>query len=327
MRRYIYPLLGPVKRRIVNAFSNPSLILIYHRVTTLQRDPQLLAVSPENFEAQVRVLKKDYSLLTPEEYVHFLNDYKRMPRKSILITFDDGYADNYLEARPILESNNANAIFYITTSKIGTTEKLWWDELEEIVFDGSPRGTLEFNAHGVVNRFEVHSDTQRREVYTRLHPLIKNNNVAARESLMRQLRHWGNVHNPDLQAHRLLTVDELRSFSGSPACTIGAHTVDHPMLSQLDYQAQFDQIIQSRTYLEKTCGMTVKHFSYPFGIKMHDYNTDSVRACKNIGFDMVSANYYGQAHSWTSRFEMPRVLIRDWDGPTFSTYMRDFFRS
>jgi len=107
--------------------SGSCAVLLYHRVTTLQSDPQLLSVSPAHFEVQLQLLKNKYTVLNTDEFHHYLLNKKRFPAKSIYITFDDGYSDNLLEAIPILESQEMQAMFYIATETLNTDNEYWWD--------------------------------------------------------------------------------------------------------------------------------------------------------------------------------------------------------
>lgn len=125
-----------IYRSCCNLIDTPAVILLYHRVTDLSQDPQQLAVSPENFAAHLDILRKKYFLISIDEFVEIVTKGKKMPAKTVVITFDDGYADNLHEAIPILESKKAQAIFYITTSQIGTQRELWWDDLERIFLTG-----------------------------------------------------------------------------------------------------------------------------------------------------------------------------------------------
>src|SRR5882724_181949 len=97
---------GASRRYLLNLLDNPAVILLYHRVTYLQTDPQLLSVTPENFYDQVTLLKNKYALLQIEEFFDMLVHRKKIPKNAVILTFDDGYADNCLEALPILESLN-----------------------------------------------------------------------------------------------------------------------------------------------------------------------------------------------------------------------------
>lgn len=116
--------------RLLNRVDPPVIVLLYHRVTTLVSDPEMLAVSPENFRAQMRHLKENHHL------VRFEEDWSKAAKPAVAITFDDGYADNALEALPILDEVGVPATFFVSTGTIGTTREFWWHELERIILGG-----------------------------------------------------------------------------------------------------------------------------------------------------------------------------------------------
>jgi peptidoglycan/xylan/chitin deacetylase (PgdA/CDA1 family) len=111
----------------------------------------------------------------------------------------------------------------------------------------------------------------------------------------------------------------------SAAAVIGAHTHSHPALSTLNYQRQLHEINTSKEILEKIIRKKIVHFSYPYGTKK-DYNSDSINACREAGFDIVSANFYNQMHSWTDAFQLPRILVRNWEPALFREKLSKFFR-
>ena len=123
----IYHGLRRLKNRVVNLIDPPVVVLIYHRVTVLQTDPHLLAVSPENFRAQMQFLKRSVRVVRFEEV------WPGMRERAVAVTFDDGYADNALEALPVLEEVGVPATFFVSTGALGTREEFWWDELERII--------------------------------------------------------------------------------------------------------------------------------------------------------------------------------------------------
>jgi peptidoglycan/xylan/chitin deacetylase (PgdA/CDA1 family) len=155
-------------RQVANALDRPTLVLIYDRVTTLQTDPQQLAVGPEHFRAQLRRLKRHYRI------DRFETPATDDGRRAVVITFDDGYADNCLEALPILEEEGVPATFFVSTGTIGTDREFCWDELERLlrVGDGHPPridlplGEARFTA-------PTASDDERIAAYDALHPRVK----------------------------------------------------------------------------------------------------------------------------------------------------------
>lgn len=98
-------------RRQRNFLKGNCSVLLYHRVDSLTSDRNQLAITPDEFYEQMRFLKKQFNILEVEEFDYLRSKEKRFPDRSILISFDDGYRDNDLYARPILESLNLQALF------------------------------------------------------------------------------------------------------------------------------------------------------------------------------------------------------------------------
>jgi peptidoglycan/xylan/chitin deacetylase (PgdA/CDA1 family) len=106
---------------------------------------------------------------------------------------------------------------------------------------------------------------------------------------------------------------------------IGAHTVTHARLSSLPPEQQCREITESKRALEERLGHPVASFSYPFG-NHADYTADTVRLVREAGFDHACSNFGGAVRRRTARrFELNRVLVRDWDGDEFARRLREYF--
>jgi len=322
---FLYESYHKSKRFLLNFVDTPAVILIYHRVIELPTDPQQLAVKPDNFYSQIKYLKENFNLIHPEEFANILISGKPFPKKTVILTFDDGYADNYLNAVKILESLNASVLFYITTGMLDSTEEIWWDKLENILLNGKnlpPKISLKINSYNY--NFNTYSDS-RVDTYNRLHKLIKYKKQEKRNKILQDLEEQCKSGISSRSSHRFLTSDELKAMAKSPSAVIGAHTDSHTPLSILSYKEQLDDVRKSKEILEEKTEKTIEHFSFPYGIKK-DYNSDSRRICKELNFKMVCANYYGQVHKWTDRFQLPRILVRDWNIEVFKKHISTFFR-
>jgi len=110
-------------------------ILVYHRIGYTTDD---LTVSPEKFEQDLIELKKNnYTTITISTFEDLLNGYEvNLPPKPILITFDDGYDDNYLNAFPILQRNQMTATFFIITNLINTPNRMTTEEIKIMQLNG-----------------------------------------------------------------------------------------------------------------------------------------------------------------------------------------------
>lgn len=324
LNKFLYESFYRPQRIIANIFNTPAVILIYHRVTTPETDPQLLAVSPENFYAQVKFLKENYNLVHPDEFTSLLSGNK-FPAKTVILTFDDGYADNCIEALPILESLSESALFYVSTGLLNTKKETWWDQLERIfLLNKNLPSSLSLDIANNSFNFDISDSAKLNSVYNSLHRLIKYSKPDTRKKVIGYLNDWSVTTDEGRESHRIMTSGELVRMSNSASAVIGAHTHTHTPLSVLTFEEQKSDIEQSVNIIEEITGRQIKHFSYPFGTKK-DYNSDSISLSKMFNFDFVCANYYSQVHTWNNKYELPRILVRNWDIKTFSKFIKKAF--
>lgn len=324
--------IGSLARRVANALNTPAVILLYHRVTHLCNDPQELAVRPDYFRAQVQWLKTHYNLVDVDAFTQLLNANESFPPRTVLLTFDDGYADNLLEALPVLEEYQVQALFYITTSKLNTLNELWWDDLERILLQSS---SLPVKLDVCIDQRQYSFSTSdlaaRQAAYVRLQSILRFCKPVVIENALTQLYQWSQTSAEGRSTHRLMTHEEVSAMAGSASAVIGCHTHRHPALGMLSLSEQMAEIGQSKEILEALTRYPIRHFSYPFGARkfwghQRYYNLDSFRACRSFNFDFVCANYYGQVHSWSNRLALPRILVRNWSLPVFQRQLENFFK-
>ena len=305
--------------RLLNMADPPVIVLVYHRVATLSSDPEMLAVTPENFRGQMQYLKENVSLVRLEE------DWTKASKPAVAITFDDGYADNALAALPVLEEVGVPATFFISTGTIGTTQEFWWHELERLILgrERLPSGFVLKNG-SFARTWPTVTGPERREFYNEMVQLMNSADPGRRNIWMDQLRNWAQGEEKIDGTHRLMTVDELRLLAASRWVTIGAHTVTHSRLSSLTTEAQREEITASKKQLEAWLGRAVTVFSYPFG-KRSDFTDETAALCREAGFAKAAANFPGQAHRWTDPYRIPRHLVRNWPVETFAVKLRGFW--
>lgn len=302
---------------LLNQVDPPVIVLIYHRVTTLASDPDMLAVTPENFRQQVRYLKENVSL------VKFEDDWSKAQKPAVCITFDDGYADNALEALPILEEVGVPATFFVSTGTIGTTQPFWWDELGRIILERQHLPSSFTMNEGRSAKTWPTSSSARQEFYREIVTVLKNLDADQRNDRLMLLRHWAGAEEIS-GTNRAMTIDELRLLAESRWVTIGAHTVSHTRLSSLPPAAQAKEILASKKQLEAWLGKEIQLFSYPFG-RRHDYTKATMALCREAGFSKAAANFSGQAHGWTDPYQVPRHLVRNWPAEVFAAKLKGFW--
>ena len=209
--------MGRVRRivqPVVNLFSPRVIILVYHRVADLQSDPQLLCVKPKHFEEHLEVLRKRCRPTALQRIGPALFEQKRLCRGAI-VTFDDGYADNLINAKPLLERYGVPATVFVTSGYVGQKREFWWDELERLLLHpmrlpehlelnlagnrckwelgASARYTDEGYKHNRQwNLSQKDNSNARQLVYRSLHQLLRPMSELAQREALDELTAWAN---------------------------------------------------------------------------------------------------------------------------------------
>lgn len=313
-------LLRGTMQSACNRLSPPVVVLGYHRVSSLATDPQMLAVSPANFRQQLDVITR-YPLL------RFEDDWTTVRKPALVVTFDDGYADNLLEALPLLEEFNVPATFFVTAGKIGSHEEFWWDELERLILLPAqlPSEYTLIGKNGKKSTWPSRSPSDRLKLYESVHRHIHELGIPEECSdLLVQLRSWAGLPVEGRESHFPLKHAELTALAAHPLVTIGAHGMSHLPFSRLMPVEQQEELTRSRDLLQSWLDREVTVFSYPFGTKK-DFTPATMEFVHAAGFRKAAANFPGQWHGWTNAYKIPRHLVRNWDGETFSRQLQKFW--
>src|SRR5579871_246676 len=127
------------------------IVLNYHRIGSSKGQPYdggVFSATGDEFDSQVRFLKQRYSIVTLEEAVDLVAGKKPFRGVAILLTFDDGYLDNFQIAYPILRSYGVQGTFFLISSFVGSNELLWWDRIAYSVKHARNRViTLDYPRH------------------------------------------------------------------------------------------------------------------------------------------------------------------------------------
>ena len=328
-------------RRWCNHIGPRSLILLYHRVADAAQDPQLLCVTPQHFAEHLAVLRRCYHSVS-------LNDLRRRPLSNlwpprrVAITFDDGYADNLYQVRPLLEAADVPATVFVVAGRVGSNRAFWWDELERILLT-TPKlperlrlkiGDRQYawdlgkdeKDHHPGETWHVLMDTEhspRQAVYKQLAELLRGLEESAREMLLEELSTWSGEERNEQSKPSALNAEELQWLARDGLIEIGAHTMSHPVLSALSPEAQLVEIAAGKERLEDILGRPVIGFSYPFGGR-NDYTAETVSLVKETGFDYACSSFRGLVRWGTDPYQLPRLLVRDWDGEEFARRLEDW---
>ena len=295
-----------------------ALILGYHRIAPASGILDEVCVSPENFAEHLHELRKRTHPIRLSELVKHLSDGS-FPEKAIAVTFDDGYADNLYTAKPLLEKYEIPATVFICTGYMG--KEFWWDELERLVFSSQTNlrplhiqvGGKKFEWQPTNLGSEVEQTVLRYEYRRALYQFLLSLDVGDQNHAMGLIRNWSKASFPGISTPRAMNEEELLRLADGGLIDLGAHTRHHPMLPQLSYERQREEIHSSKTDLEALLGKKIMGFSYPNGRATND----AKHLVREMGFTYACTSLHDVVRRGSDLYELTRFWQQDVDGERF----------
>jgi len=278
-------------------------ILVYHRVVP-EPDPLMPDhVCAREFDWHLAALERWFTVLPLREAAARLRG-GTLPARSACVTFDDGYADNVTVALPILRRRGVPATFFLATSFIDGG-RMWNDSVIEAV-RGAQGETLDARCAGL-DALGISTIGLRRQAIERVLAALK---YLPLEERQRRVEELAAQTSRTLPSDLMMTAEQARHLHASDM-EIGAHTVTHPILAQLDPERAESEIRESKRRLEAITGNPVSLFAYPNGKPGRDYRREHVGMVKRLGFEAAVSKTPGVAHAASDPFQLPRFT--PWD--------------
>ena len=254
------------------------VVLMYHGIDLLQNTSfNERFYSVDNFEKQIVAFKKHFNILT---YADLLSENYSSDKTNILLTFDDGYANNFKYALPVLEKYNAHGLFYITGMN-AMPEKILWADAFNIVSHYAKNGQEVILND---NRFVLKDgEFVNPENNTPLEQYIRASNKSGyseKDSLIGQLLEiYDFTANKTLDDYwRLMTDEQIYTASLSKNITIGSHGFYHNNLGSLANNDALAEALLSKKYLEGIVQKEVTSIAFPDGSYTEALNDSLYRA-------------------------------------------------
>ncbi len=288
-------------------------IVAYHRVgSTYEFPSDVPMMGSQDFEKQIVYLSRRYRVISLRELGGALNRGASIPAKTAVITFDDGYRDNYLKAYPILRKHGVPATIFLATGHIDSGTPFWWDRVSYVMHN-TAREMVELGQFGT---YHFNSTTERwlvaRTIRERLKDLLDSEKNLVIEELASQL----GVDMPSsLNKELFLSWDEIREMSRN-GIDFGAHTVNHPTLIGMPLEQARREIVDSQKRIQENLGRPADTFAYPDG-RLLNVNDGIKAILRENGFVCaVYGNPDALVSPGTDPYELGRLSPR-WDFSTF----------
>jgi protein-tyrosine-phosphatase/peptidoglycan/xylan/chitin deacetylase (PgdA/CDA1 family) len=298
--------------------SRSLMVLTYHRIGDAARTPYdsgTFSGSAEQFDEQVSYLKRRFHIVGLDEACKIAAGDQLPPGTSILITFDDGYRDNYTSAFQILRSHNVPACFFLTTAFVGTGTVPWWDAIACVVKQSKNRLIRLQYPQPVTFNLEAEEPSQ---AIVQILELYKSSKMRDRERFLSDLEEECGVERPSTDSNRrFLSWDEAREMQQC-GMAFGAHTHTHEILSKLSLEQQEEELRISRETIEKQLSHPVEVMAYPFGDRSAFSRETSMDLLERTGYSAAFSMYGGvNLPGETCQFDVRRYGIIRQSHPCF----------
>ncbi|HZW31856.1 MAG TPA: polysaccharide deacetylase family protein [Isosphaeraceae bacterium] len=326
-REFLAQLFGRVGvlgllERLADAMRPGLVVLTYHRIAEPGLDPfydPVVSATPTAFRAQVEWLRRRFRILALPDLVAWLESGARGRAPVALLTFDDGYRDNFEAAVPILHECDIPATFFLPTAFLEAPRLPWWDHVAYVIKQTRVRRlVLERGPDSGAPPIALDLETLPRSaaimavIRAFLDEMIADgpwflDQLAARAEVA--------VDSPSLARDLFTSWDQVRQLTARAprVLTIGSHGHSHQKLAGLDAQSQRLELIESRRILESRLDCAVTAMAYPYGWP-GTYTAETKTLAAEAGYRLAFAAREGvNRPDSVDRYEIRRLGVGSGD--------------
>lgn len=296
--------------QVINNKSGRRLtILAYHRVTKkriedIRASLPSLFVTERSFIRQLEFITRSYTIITFSD----LRSYARsedIPPNALIITFDDGYEDNYQNAYPVIRAFQVPAVMFLTVNKVGGYDdaSYWWDRVysyllhQEQWYIKGIHPELDQKISDLLREFENSP--------SRLFSKLDKEDTRTIDRLMDSFQSVYNISDEMINSENtLLRWEQIRKMT---EVEFGSHSCNHHNLATLDNNSLVEEVTESLKEIRFNTGREVHVFSYPGG----NYDERVRKVVAEAGYDFAVTTEVG-VNDLTDKFALKRISV--WEG-------------
>lgn len=291
--------------KMLSAFSgNKRLILCYHGCNPSPDFSLNGRHMPVNqFEKHLLYFKENFNVVSLDEIFRLYRESIIPDKKTIALTFDDGYLNNYTQVFPLLKKHNIPAAFFIVSSSLMDDNFILWPDIIDIIKAYSGKNSVE--AAGITFKSKAGHGYYSDELKISLSDHIKKMG-AEREAFMNELRSKTNfselVKKVPVENYKFINASQVKSMSGSNLVGIGSHSHSHYNLGNIHSGLVKEEMTNSKRIIQETTGKEVMSVAFPDG----SYNENVKKNCLEAGYK----NLIGVSYQCASDSADPNILPR-----------------
>lgn len=290
-----------------------------------QWEPLRPRLALSNYRNIIDLLCKNFNIISLDEAVAILKNERKAISNALVLTFDDGYRNNFTHAYPILKEKNIPAAFFIATGLVKNFTPYWFDRFDFLIQRIAAQGSEKKNK---MKRIVV-SKNERKRLYhiylkylkktrrCQINDIVRLNEM---ESICSKLEKDSNFNFKDYYQNddwaAIISPNEIRRYSKDPNVTIGSHSVDHYRLSTIPASNVAYQLLESKKYIENLTQKECKYLCYPEGA----FNTRVTQISKEVGYKAALTTMEGTNNIGDDVLTLKRFPVSHSDFPIETLY-------
>ncbi len=260
------------------------------------------------FKEQMEIVATHFNPVTMDDVLLFLKGERRIPKKSVAVTFDDGFADNFEIAAPILDYYGIRATFYITVGSIENVPSLWFMRLRHAIWTTRKK---EWVAPPDNQVLRLHKREDRVAAVRLSSKHCARLVGAAREKAVSTIEKALDVDPFAPRNGLMMNWNQIKKLHQS-GHIIGSHTLTHPNVAHLENEDLYRELAESKRILEKELNAPVIHFSYPNPALNPHFTDQTISAVSKAGYQTsVISTPGGTVNTDSDPLLLKRVSLPD----------------
>ncbi len=291
--------------------NNHLTLLLYHGVCNKQKKGVANSsgkhIDVDEFHSQMKIIKNNYSVHSIDDIVTFHNKGETWPNNSVVITFDDGFKNNFEIAAPILDDLKLPAVFYVCSGMIGTDKMFWVDMIEDCI--------NRTNANNIKIRlieehfFNLNSESEKILSINKIKNFCKKSTTNEKNRIIAELINETKV-SPTINSYnnyQMMDWKELIALDQNKLFTIGGHTLNHEVMTAQSLEITKLDVKKTINLLKNYLDHDIIHFSYPEG-QVNHFNKNIIKVLKNNGIVCSPSAIDGVNEFPTNLFQLKRIM-------------------
>ena len=261
-----------------------------------------IALSTKAFQSQMETLAREFHPVNLEQAGRFVSEQGELPERAAVVTFDDGYTDNYEIAMPILNRVGVPATFYVTVDCIERRTLPWPSRLRFAFRTTQKEGWID----SAGKAWSLLSPEEREKAYLSACDQVCQMAGATLEAEVTRAERELEAKLPDSTGQLMMTWEQVKGLE-IEGHTVGSHTMTHPNMAFLKVEDLRRELTLSKQTMESHLGTTVRHFSYPCPALFPNWTQQTTEESKRAGYQTAVTTNDGVVRKRDNPLELKRV--------------------